>query len=155
MINYFSLLALIVATIALVVSVLVLWRLRELHALRKNFAGSSLDLEEILNAITGNAQALEHKYDNTAQELRKLQHESKFSIQNIGIVWFNPFGDSGGNFSFSLALLNGHGTGVVITSMHGRQQNRIYTKRIEQENSESPLTDEEKKAVALALNKNL
>jgi hypothetical protein len=82
------------------------------------------------------------------QALSLLQEHFGFALQKIGIVRFNPFGDDGGNFSFSVALLDGHNTGVVLTSMHGRQQNRIYSKRILNGVSEVVLTEEEKQAVA-------
>ena len=68
-------------------------------------------------------------------------------MQKVGVVRFNPFDDGGGNFSFSLALLDGHDNGVIITSMYGRQQNRIYTKKISQGASETALTEEEQQAM--------
>jgi hypothetical protein len=68
-------------------------------------------------------------------------------------VRFNPFNDGGGNFSFSLALLDSHNTGIIITSMYGREQNRIYTKKIEDGKSDSPLNEEEKQAVEKANSK--
>jgi Protein of unknown function (DUF4446) len=65
-------------------------------------------------------------------------------------VRFNPFADGGGNFSFSLALLNDYNTGVIITSMHGRQQNRIYAKKIEKGKCDIQLTEEEQQSILIA-----
>ena len=81
------------------------------------------------------------------QTLLQLKNDSTFATQKIGLVRFNPFGDGGGNFSFCLALLDAHNSGVVITSMHGRQQNRIYSKRLLNGQSEVQLTDEEEQAI--------
>ena|SRR3990167_5630252 len=51
-------------------------------------------------------------------------------FQKVGIVRFNPFADSGGDQSFSLSLLDGHGSGFVISSLHTRQETRIYLKPV-------------------------
>jgi hypothetical protein len=75
-------------------------------------------------------------------------------VQKVGVVRYSPFNDGGGNYSFSLALLNAHDSGVVITNMYGRQQSRVYTKRLEKGKSELPLTEEEMRAVSLANQKN-
>lgn len=51
-------------------------------------------------------------------------------LQRIGIVRYNPFSDTGGAQSFSLALLDAAGTGIVITSLFARTGNRWYVKEI-------------------------
>ena len=71
----------------------------------------------------------------------------------VGLIRFNPFNDGGGNFSFALALLDAHNTGVIITSMYGREQNRVYTKKIVEGECENQLTDEEIQAIELANSK--
>jgi hypothetical protein len=84
------------------------------------------------------------------QQLSALQTSSKFAIQRIGTHRFNPFADGGGNFSFTLALLDSYNSGVVITSMHGREQNRIYAKQVIKGKAETQLTEEEEQAIASA-----
>ncbi|GAC1412874.1 MAG: hypothetical protein NVSMB66_3310 [Candidatus Doudnabacteria bacterium] len=82
--------------------------------------------------------------EEAIKDLREIQ---KNSIQKIGMIRYNPFADNGGNLSFSIAILDANNNGVVITSMHGREQNRIYAKPIIQGKSEFPLTTEEEKAI--------
>lgn len=151
--NYLSFIAIFFSIISCVISGFVLWNLKAANKLRKSFAGAHVDLEQILAIINNNIQTLEQRLEANEQGLAAAGEMAKYSVQQMGIVRFNPFGDSGGNFSFSLALLDAHNTGVVITSMHGRQQNRIYTKRIQRGVSEVTLTDEEQKAIDQA-NKN-
>lgn len=103
-----------------------------------------------MHDLTQNQQDLAEEQATTAGQLAMLQEHSTFAIQKLGVVRFNPFNDGGGNFSFSLALLDAHNTGVIITSMYGRQQNRMYTKKITNGTSESPLTEEEEQAIAQA-----
>ena len=79
--------------------------------------------------------------------MEELKKNNKFSIQEIGIVRFNPFKESGGDQSFSIALLDGNKDGVVITSLYGREGNRIFAKPIKNGKSEYLLTEEEKEVI--------
>jgi hypothetical protein len=95
---------------------------------------------------------LKEDFEKFSEELEKLKKESKFSIQKIGIVRFNPFFEIGGNQSFSVALLDGNNNGFVITSLYTREGNRIYAKPIVDEKSQYLLSKEEKEAIEKAIN---
>ncbi len=56
---------------------------------------------------------------------------------------FNPFNESGGDHSFSLALLDGEKNGIIITSLHTRERTRMYVKEIFGGKSKSELSSEE------------
>jgi len=68
----------------------------------------------------------------------------------LGVVRFNPFSDVGGDQSFAIALVDGHGNGVVISSLYGRHDIKVYAKPLKKWESEYTLTDEEKQAIAHA-----
>lgn len=68
-----------------------------------------------------------------------------------GFVRYNPFGDVGGNQSFSLCLLNKESDGYVISSIHSREGTRVYAKTVEGGKSEYNLSEEEKKSIQIAL----
>ncbi len=144
--------ALVLGCLNLVIAVFLLWEYKRLNRLRKEFltGKNGADLEAVIYGLRQELNALGQQHLTLDHTLAVLQQEFNFAVQKIGLVRFNPFDDGGGNFSFSLALLNGHNTGVVITSMHGRQQNRIYTKRILSGTSETALTEEEQQAILLA-----
>jgi len=72
------------------------------------------------------------------------------SIQGVGVVRYNPFSDMGGNMSFSLALLDGRASGVVVSVLTNRDGSRVYGKAVENGTSSYPLSDEERQALALA-----
>ncbi len=150
--NFPPIYILILSVIALVVSGYCVWQIRTFNALRKSFfAGKNAgDLEEVIKNLQTELSAGRQQQTQLEEVLKTLSHKSSFAMQKLGLVRFNPFDDGGGNFSFSLALLDLHNTGVVITSMHGRQQNRIYTKTIQNGRCEIPLTEEEQQAVNLA-----
>lgn len=150
-----QLILIITAIISVIALALALYEWRQvasLNRLRKTlFAGSNAaSLEDTIRTLIGEIKRLESSQEVHEQALSELQHLFRFAVQKIGIVRFNPFDDGGGNLSFSLAILDGHNTGFVVTSMHGRQQNRIYAKRIEQGRSEVQLTEEEVEAVRTA-----
>lgn len=108
------------------------------------------NLDEVLNYF----RALENNFKNLLKELENLKKESKFSLQKIGILRYNPFSDVGSNQSFSIALLDGNDNGIVITSFYTREGNRIYGKPIKGGNSEYSLSNEEKEAIKIAQGKN-
>jgi hypothetical protein len=66
-------------------------------------------------------------------------------------VRFDAFEDMGGHLSFSAALLDAHGDGVVLTSINGRRETRIYAKPVSAAQSQYNLSDEEQEAIRRAL----
>lgn len=82
------------------------------------------------------AQRVDHLYEN----LPSL-------VTHVGLVRFSPFHDTGGDQSFSLALLDGKGDGVVISALHSRQDQRLYAKPVVNRSSRYQLTDEERSAL--------
>ncbi|HEY1332075.1 MAG TPA: DUF4446 family protein [Actinomycetota bacterium] len=73
------------------------------------------------------------------------------AVRNVGVVRFDAFEDMGGRLSFSAALLDGNGDGVVVTSINGRQDTRCYAKQIRGGTSLHNLSDEEEQAIREAL----
>ncbi|MEN6521883.1 MAG: DUF4446 family protein [Armatimonadota bacterium] len=72
------------------------------------------------------------------------------SLQNIGLVRFDAFPDVGGAQSFAVALLDQNKNGVVISSLYGRTDSRIYAKEIVGGRSSHTLSDEEMDAIRRA-----
>ncbi len=106
--------------------------------------------KEVLDYI----KRLQRDIATLSAELENLKRESKFSIQKIGLIRFNPFKEVGGNQSFSVALLDGNDSGIVITSLYSREGNRVYGKEIKAGQSDFLLSVEEKEAINKAKNKN-
>jgi len=112
-----------------------------------NKKGLKSVLEELLKDFAKEAVRI----DDLTQEIQKLQKENLYNIQKIGLVRFNPFSETGGNQSFSLALLNGEESGLVITSLHSREMTRIYSKPVKKGKSDGyELSAEEKQALKAA-----
>ncbi len=73
------------------------------------------------------------------------------AIQRVGLVRYDAFDDMAGHLSFSAALLDEQGTGIIITSINGRQDNRCYAKTVRDGVSRNNLSDEEHEAIRRAM----
>ena len=83
-------------------------------------------------------------------EIGHLKADVAESLRQLAVVRYDAFGDTGGALSWSLALLDDRGDGVVLTSIHGRQEVRSYAKSVTGWASEQPLSPEETEAIGLA-----
>jgi uncharacterized protein YlxW (UPF0749 family) len=84
-------------------------------------------------------------------EQRRQAESLLSSVQRIGLIRYDAFDDMGGHLSFSAALLDGGGSGLVITSINGRQDTRCYAKVIQNGTSTHNLTIEESEAIRQAI----
>ena len=92
------------------------------------------------------------KLDQLAEFTARMHKQAQFSISKQALIRFNPFGDTGGDQSFVLALLDNHNNGVIISSVHARTGTRVYAKEIAQGLSKYNLSDEETVVLQKALN---
>lgn len=147
--------ALVLAFLALGGVVLLLARQQRLlgqyqHLMTGTSGGN---LEAMLNDHVAKVRETEARVDAVDRLARRLEKAAYFSLQHMGMVRFNPFHDTGGDQSFAIALVDGHGNGLVLSSLHGRDATRVYAKPLQKWESTYSLTDEEKQAIALAYQK--
>ena len=122
--------------------------------IRLMFKGKEVaDLEGVIFEQIKRLRQNEKNLKELEKFCKGLEKMAKSSIQKTGVVRFNPFRDMGGDQSFSIALLDDHNSGLIISSLFTREGTRIYTKPIERGSSKYQLTEEEKEAIEQA-NKN-
>lgn len=97
------------------------------------------------------APADERSYEGFERRLQNLEARFPTAVQHLALVRFDAFPGAGGQFSFSAAFLDGDATGVVLTAISGREETRLYAKRLESGKSEQPLSPEEQEALKKAL----
>ena len=73
------------------------------------------------------------------------------AVRHVGLVRYDAFEDVGGRLSFSCALLDDHANGVVVTSINGRQDTRVYAKPVTGGKSGYNLSIEEEEVIRQAL----
>jgi hypothetical protein len=145
---------------AIVVALLLLvWNIflhLNISRIRKNqqklFSGKNgADLEKTILAHTQNLKELDRDIQDLYEISNQIHNLAKKSVHKVGIVRFNPFKDLGGDQSFSVALLDGENSGVVVSALHSREGSRVYSKPVEKGKAvKYPLTDEEKEAIRRA-----
>ncbi len=101
-------------------------------------------------SYAGDPDALPEDVVGLRQEVAALKAESAGAFRHLGIVRYDAFNDVGGRLSWSIALLDESGGGVVMTAIHGRSEARSYAKSISGWSCEQPLSPEEEAAVASA-----
>ena len=129
---------------------------RRIHKLEERyahfFAEAPVDsLESWLQKTYEDVQLLSRQVGENKKLLADLSNLSKDAITRVGVVRFNAFEQHGPDLSFSVALLNENGSGMVLTSIFGDHESRVYAKSIKNGTSTYPLSVEEKNVLSIAL----
>jgi hypothetical protein len=141
-----SLLALVLG----VVAVLALRRIRrDLTLLAAD--GDAPSFVEAVARKTEEVRGLRTEVDDLAALLARTRTELADALRHVSVVRYDAFGDMGGRLSFSAAMLDDGGDGLVLTAIHGRSETRSYIKGVKNGSSEASLSPEEQQAVTFAL----
>ncbi|HEX6208960.1 MAG TPA: DUF4446 family protein [Actinomycetota bacterium] len=104
--------------------------------------------------LEGQADAirrLQVSVEELARADARLREHLAASVQRVGLIRYDAFEDMGGHLSFSLALLDEAGDGVVVSAINGRQDTRVYAKPVRAGESGHNLSDEEAQAIRQAM----
>lgn len=110
------------------------------------------DLVKALENLFAKEESNSLEVKRLREEVIEIKKDAVYSVQKIGITRFNPFGETGGDQSFSVCLLNGNDDGFILTALHTRDRTRVYTKSIVGGESKTELSHEEQKVLKNALN---
>ncbi|MFA4880740.1 MAG: DUF4446 family protein [Candidatus Doudnabacteria bacterium] len=113
--------------------------------LLKQAKGSNL--EEILNLQNQHLKKHSEELKDLQNFTSELEKNLGFTIQKANIVRFNAFPGEGGDQSFSVALLDQHQNGVVISNLRNSNNDRAYAKPVKNGQSPYHLTKEELEAI--------
>jgi hypothetical protein len=108
-------------------------------------------LRRILEGQAGQIQRLEKAVRALHGTGKRQEALIRSTVRHVGLLRYDAFEDVGGRLSFSCALLDDHGDGVVLTSINGRQETRVYAKPVTQGVSSYNLSSEEQEAIRQAL----
>lgn len=147
--------SLLLGLASLLVSVITLSRSAALRRRYKELVRgeTGADLESLIAANHRQTQEM----SDAVNELRSLlmAHDMRLRAKSgtVSVIRYNAFAESGNDLSFSLSVLDESGTGVVLSSIYGREESRVYAKPIEKGKSTYTLTDEEKRVIQAAFAK--
>ncbi len=85
-----------------------------------------------------------------AGDLAALRSDLEQALRHVAVVRYDAFGDMGGRLSFSAAVVDDRGDGLVFSSIHARGESRTYAKGVVGGASDATLTPEEQQALAAA-----
>lgn len=128
-----SVLALVVALAAAVLAY-VGWRAAVRASARRAPAG---------RPVAPNIEALR-------DEVEALRADARQTLRHLAVVRYDAFGDMGGQLSWSVALLDDVGDGLLLTSIHGRSEARTYAKNVTDWTCDQQLSPEESEAISTA-----
>ena len=94
--------------------------------------------------------ALEQHRPAGDADLAALRADLGQALRHVAVVRYDAFGDMGGRLSFSAAVVDDHGDGLVLSSIHARGESRTYAKGVVGGASDATLTPEEQQALAAA-----
>jgi hypothetical protein len=147
----------VLALAALACAVVLARRLRRLHDAQQAILGDHGGRDLVAHAADLDAefQALRTFIQDTATrlELRLGDAEGRLdgAIAYRGLVRYDAYNEMSGRQSTSLALLDARGSGVVLTTIHHRDQARLYAKQLVEGRPLLQLSPEEEQAVHVAM----
>lgn len=128
-------------------------RLRRLSRTTRSALGGG-DAGDIFEAIAG----LRSGHENMRKDLgivhgntEHLRGLLRGVTSKVGIIRYDAFDDMGGGLSFSAALLDEDGTGIVLSAINGRQETRAYAKPVVNGASDFSLSAEENAVIEQAM----
>ncbi len=107
-------------------------------------------LEEAFEALRGYVEETALTLDG---RLGAAEARLQGAIAHRALVRYDAYNEMSGRQSLSIALLDDAGSGILISSIHHRDQARIYAKQVHEGQSELELSPEEQDALRVALGK--
>ncbi len=120
------------------------------RALATLIAGGSAGIDLDGGALSSVHAASAAATQSLDERLGELERALKRDIQRVGFLRYNSFSDVGSDLSFTLALLNNNGDGVVVTSIYSREETRTYGKAVRKFVPQQGASKEEQSAIAMA-----
>jgi hypothetical protein len=146
--------ALAAAAVALLALIVAVGAQLRLSRVRRDFRALDGDGKTDIARV---AAGQNHRLDRLAADVSRLRGEVETaradvrqSLRHVAVVRYDAFGDMGGRLSFSAAIVDDAGDGIVLSSIHARSESRTYAKGVVDGRSSITLTPEEQQALAAA-----
>jgi hypothetical protein len=141
-----------VAVLALLLSLVLLVRVSRLRKAHEVLTGgdSGATFVESVTRQHREAEGLRTDVGMLRSDLAAARADLSDALRHVAVVRYDAFGDMGGRLSFSAALLDDAGDGLVLTSINGRSETRTYAKGVKAGESDHSLSPEELQAISYA-----
>ncbi len=140
------------ALAALVIAAIALLRLRKLRAGQLTvLADGKADLVDFSVSLQGRIDDLHKAVDEIASALTRVDKRFDGALSNVALIRYDAYGDTGGQQSATVAMLDSTRSGIVLSAIQGRDYARIYLKELDRGNCAISLSPEEEEAVRRAM----
>lgn len=141
-----------VAVIALLLAIVLAVKLRRM---RRHYLvlQEGADGETFIEAVARKTAAVDElrtDVSGLSKDVNDVRADLADAIRHVAVVRYDAFNDMGGRMSFSAALLDDAGDGVVLSSINGRTETRTYAKGVKAGSSDAELSPEEVQAIGFA-----
>lgn len=143
-----SILALL-ALVLVFVAILAQRRLRKALRITRGATGNEFLLA--LRDHGNDLDALETAVIDLQARVAEVEDDVALCTSRVAMVHYDAFPDMGGKLSFSLAMLDEQGDGVVLSIINGRSETRVWGKRVIAGSSRQRLSNEESRVLERAL----
>jgi hypothetical protein len=145
-----------VAAVALLLCVVLFVRIHRLRAdQRAILGGRNEDLVAHSATLQQHFEALHDYVQDIAAELGHRMDTAELRLDHAvaysALIRYDAYGEMSGRQSTSIALLDARRSGLVLSSIHHRDQARLYAKQVREGRPELELSPEESEAIRLAL----
>ena len=146
-----------VAVVALIVVVVLAVQLRRVRAAQSALLGEDGTQDLVAHALELEREfrlfqdATQDTVDAVNERVGRVELRLDGTIAYRGLVRYDAYNEMSGHQSTSIALLDATRSGVVLSSIHHREQARVYAKQVRAGEAELELSPEEAEAVRLAM----
>lgn len=129
-------------------------RLRQLRRTYARLLAGGPSGEDILGALDRHLAAVERlgqRTEEMGRDLAGLRQRVSLMVQAPAVTRYDAFSERGGQLSFSAALVNEAGDGIVLTGINSRMETRTYAKQLQGGESVHNLSEEERTTIARAM----
>lgn len=110
------------------------------------------DIRKKFEEVTKAVEGFKTELIQLGGKVSGVQSQGLKHIQRVELMRFNPYDDTGGDQSFTVALLDDQGSGFVLTSLHARSGTRIFAKPVKEgRSSKYQLSKEEELVIKKAM----
>ena len=148
----------IIAGINVVLLILYICNFIKLNKTNKNYKkfmkklGNGNNIDEMLKKCIEISEKVSNENKEICEYCNKLEKELSDCIKKVGMVRYSAFKDTGSDLSFALAMLNDKNNGVLLNGIYSREMSNIYAKQIIDGKANSKISEEEEKALDIAIN---
>ena len=146
-----------VALIALLLAIVLAVKLRRMRRAQLAVLGDADPRDLVVHAarleggFTDLREWVEEAMTRLDDRMGVLEGRVDGCVTYTGLVRYDAYNELSGRQSSSVALLDSHRSGVILSSIAHRDQQRIYIKRVHRGESELELSPEEQEAIDTAL----